>query len=125
MSIGDRIRAIRKDRGLNQEDFGAKIGITAAAVSKIENGRNNPDGATVTAISQVFCVSEPWIVTGKGNPGDFGNYDDMFTKWVSNHLNGETNDFKRRFMRVIMSFSDSDWKLIEKWVNDMKNPPGE
>lgn len=126
MNTGERIRALRKEKKLTLAEFADKIGLTAAAVSKIENGLSTPYGSTVKAISGAFCVSEKWIMTGEGEPGNFeGDEDGIFAAWAAKHLSGETNDFKHRFMRVIMSFSDSDWKLIEKWVNDMKNPPGE
>lgn len=124
MNTGERIRALRKEKNLTLAEFADKIGLTAAAVSKIENGLSTPYGSTVKAISGAFCVSEEWIMTGEGNPGDFaGDEDGIFAAWASKHLKGETSEFKRRFMRVIMSFTDSDWSLIERWVNDMKNPP--
>ena len=36
--IGDKIRALRKRRGLSQEQLGAMVGFTQSKISKIENG---------------------------------------------------------------------------------------
>ena len=36
--IGDRIRTLRRKRGLSQEQLGAMIGFSQSKISKIENG---------------------------------------------------------------------------------------
>jgi transcriptional regulator with XRE-family HTH domain len=36
--IGDKIRALRKRRGLSQEQLGAMVGFSQSKISKIENG---------------------------------------------------------------------------------------
>ena len=41
MDIRERIRLIRKDQGLKQKDFGEKLGVTDAAISRIENGQRS------------------------------------------------------------------------------------
>ena len=35
---GDRIRALRRQRGLSQEQLGAMVGFSQSKISKIENG---------------------------------------------------------------------------------------
>ena len=46
MNINQRIKMLRKEMGLNQKDFGAKIGLGQGAVSWIEK-----DGNTVIDVS--------------------------------------------------------------------------
>ncbi len=36
--IGDRIRALRRQRGLSQEQLGELVGFSQSKISKIENG---------------------------------------------------------------------------------------
>jgi transcriptional regulator with XRE-family HTH domain len=36
--IGDKIRALRKRRGLSQEQLGELVGFSQSKISKIENG---------------------------------------------------------------------------------------
>ena len=38
LSIGDKIKALRKQRGITQEQLAESIGISFQAVSKWENG---------------------------------------------------------------------------------------
>ena len=43
MEIGVRIRALRKARGMKQEDFAEALGVSVQTVSRLENGTNAPD----------------------------------------------------------------------------------
>ena len=42
MNFGNRIRQLRKGKGLSQRDFADKIGIDFTYLSKIENGKVEP-----------------------------------------------------------------------------------
>lgn len=54
--IGTRIAALRKERGVKQEELANCIGVTAQAVSKWENG-GAPDTELLPAIADFFEVS--------------------------------------------------------------------
>jgi len=57
LGIGKNIVAMRKKRGLTQEQLAALIGVTAPAVSKWESGSGYPDITLVPAIARLFDVS--------------------------------------------------------------------
>ena len=57
MTIGERIREIRKANGLSQEEFGKIFHVTRQAVSNWETGKNYPDMELIVAISKRFGVS--------------------------------------------------------------------
>lgn len=50
LSIGNKIRALRRERGITQEQLAASIGITFQAVSKWENDIALPDITLVPAL---------------------------------------------------------------------------
>lgn len=65
MSIGERIKTVRKQSGLNQLEFAEKIGYTTAgAVSKIEKGENNTSEQTIKLICQQFSINPAWLKDG-------------------------------------------------------------
>ena len=66
MTIGERIKEVRKSNNLTLEKFGAAIQIKAQSVSLIEKGINNPSKQTITLICSRFGVSEEWLRTGEG-----------------------------------------------------------
>lgn len=66
MTIGERIKEVRKSNNLTQTDFGKQVKISGASVSMIEKGINNPSDQTITLICSKFNVSEQWLRTGEG-----------------------------------------------------------
>ena len=65
-TLNERIKAIRKASGLNQANFGAKIGIGMSAVSLLESGTNNPSDQTLKLICSEFGINRHWLETGEG-----------------------------------------------------------
>lgn len=57
MNIGNRIRELRKQRGLTQDQLANSIGVSFQAVSKWENGISLPDIALVPSIANYFGVT--------------------------------------------------------------------
>ena len=66
MSIGERIKLLRKAKKLTQADFGDKIGLKAGAIGMYENNLRNVSEQSITLIAQVFNVNEEWLRTGTG-----------------------------------------------------------
>ncbi|MBR0289491.1 MAG: helix-turn-helix transcriptional regulator, partial [Selenomonadaceae bacterium] len=64
--MNERIRELRKRKGLNQTEFGAKLGLSQRAVANMES-----EGGTVTernfdAICKAFNVNPEWLRHGVG-----------------------------------------------------------
>ena len=62
----ERIKAIRKRSGLNQTDFGSRIGATQAMLTSYETGRVIPPEPTLKLICKEFNISYAWLKTGEG-----------------------------------------------------------
>ena len=70
--MNERIKLIRKEAKLSQEDFGNRLSITKASISRLESGINNPSDQTISLICKEFNVNEDWLRTGAG--GDENRY---------------------------------------------------
>ena len=57
MNLGKTILELRKAKNVTQDEMAAKLGVTAAAVSKWENGYTLPDILMLCAIADYFQVS--------------------------------------------------------------------
>lgn len=66
MSINERIKEVRKARGLNQKKFSDKIGLTQSAVSRMESADVAIIDQNVRLICQTFHINEEWLRTGQG-----------------------------------------------------------
>ena len=57
MNLGSKILELRKEKNLTQEDLAASLGVTAATVSKWENGYTLPDVLMLGALADHFAVT--------------------------------------------------------------------
>lgn len=71
MNIGERIQALRKARGLSQEELAAQIGVSRQAVSKWEAGQSQPDLDKVLVLSDFFGVTTDYLLRSQpSTPSD-------------------------------------------------------
>lgn len=61
-----RIRKVRKDNKLTQEQFAEKIGYSTVLVHMIESKKKTPSNDFLSKISSVFGISYNWLLTGEG-----------------------------------------------------------
>lgn len=66
MTQGERINILRKELGLTLEKFGERLGVTKAAVSRIENGVTNLTEQMAKSICRTFNVDYFWLTEGTG-----------------------------------------------------------
>lgn len=63
--IGTRIRAVRRQAGLSQRDFGARLGTSSGRISEIESGKTTPGGEFLLRLYQEFGADITYVVTGE------------------------------------------------------------
>ena len=99
MTLGERVRKIRRQMDLTQQDFGKRIGIKSNSVSLIESGGRNASDQVVLAICREFDISEDWLRTGAG---------EMFEPEATNALDALVKE---------RGISRGEQILIEKFLN--------
>ncbi|MFR9648916.1 MAG: S24 family peptidase [Rikenellaceae bacterium] len=62
----ERLKLIRKELGLTQEQLSQRLGIGKAALSMIETGKAGLSNRNLNILIQEFSVNPEWIETGKG-----------------------------------------------------------
>lgn len=62
--VGERLRQIRKQKGMTQEDLAAKLGISFQQIQKYENGKNRISYSKMVELSQFLKVSLDSFVAG-------------------------------------------------------------
>ena len=63
VSVGNRIAHLRKQKRFTQEEMAQRLGITAQAISKWENGHTLPETALLPALAVLFDCSIDSILT--------------------------------------------------------------
>ena len=112
-AINDRIRELRKDKGLTMEQFGARIGLGKSAVNKIEKGINGTTEQTVQSICREFGVSEVWLRTGDGPMLDDTSGSILDRLVAEYHL----DDRKRAILTAFLKLSPADQDAILRYVD--------
>ena len=68
-TLNERIKQLRKEKGLTQSQLADELGVTDKAVSKWEVGEANPDISLLVKIAEVFNVTIDYLLTGKVEEG--------------------------------------------------------
>lgn len=108
----DRIREIRKAKGLTQTAFGEKIGVRGNTITNYENGLRTPTDAVLLSICREFGVNELWLRTGEGEMFLKPTKNDQIAAMIADVLVGE-NEFKKKLIAALASFDESDWEKFE------------
>lgn len=66
MTIGERIRQVRKFKDLTQQKFADSLGMKQNTVATYEMGRTNPSDPAIKSICREFGVNEEWLRSGEG-----------------------------------------------------------
>lgn len=64
MTINERIKQLRKEKGLNQKQFAAMLGVTQSGASYMEQPGNNVSDSSIKSICTVFSINEEWLRNG-------------------------------------------------------------
>ncbi|MEY8227011.1 helix-turn-helix transcriptional regulator [Blautia coccoides] len=119
--MNERIKQLRKEINISQEEFGKRIGIGKTSVSKIETGENSPSEQTIMLMCREFNVNEEWLRNGKG---------DMFINLT--HMEKAYNRFgyimensppsKKAALALLLELlyevPDNKWNLIMEQYNE-------
>ena len=64
-TLNDRIKQLRKERGLTQGQLADILGVTDKAVSKWEVGESNPDISLLPGLAETLGTTVDYLLTGK------------------------------------------------------------
>ena len=112
----DRIKKIRKELDLTQQEFADRIGIARGNVGAYEVGKNAPSDAVISLICREFNVSENWLRTGEGEMFIKQTRDEQIASFVGSIQSSEDDSFKKRFISMLSSLDESEWEVLEKMV---------
>lgn len=63
MTIGEKIRTLRRERNYSQAQLGAKIGVHEKHISRYERELSQPSAETLRKIADLFGVSTDYLLS--------------------------------------------------------------
>ncbi|MCL2810407.1 MAG: helix-turn-helix transcriptional regulator [Clostridia bacterium] len=121
MTLGERIKIVRKGAQLKQYEFAKKIGVAANTVTNYESDMRTPIEAIRVAICKEFGIHREWLETGEG-PKDIEKDDDL-DGIAYDIVNGE-RELPKKFLRLIASLDDKELSLLEKFIDILSKIEG-
>lgn len=110
----ERIKSLRRDLKMTQQEFADRLHIKRGAVANYEVGRNVPADSVIALICKEFGVSEMWLRTGEGKPYPERGRLEELSYMAGRFLSNEPTGFQRRFAMMMFSLTDEEWKLLEQ-----------
>ena len=114
--LNTRIREIRRDEKLSQEEFAKRLNISRGQVACYESGRRSLSNRTILDICDKFDINEKWLRDGEGpKKREKTEFDEL--AYMMGALFAEGNQFKAKIIKAMLSLEDDDWYFIEKLIN--------
>ncbi|MDU2211637.1 MAG: helix-turn-helix transcriptional regulator [Eubacterium sp.] len=117
----DRIKKIRKELDLTQQEFADRIGVKRGGIANYEIGRNEPTDSVISLICREFNVNEDWLRTGEGEMFIKLTRDEEMAKLTKQLLNEEEDSFKNRLISVLANLTDQQWEVLAEVAEKLSN----
>lgn len=120
ITLNERLKQLRKQLGLTQEEFGKKIGCARNTIANYEMGKRTPSSAVITLICKEYGVNEVWLRTGEGGDGNMFAKMDEDDKYSINlgKLSMTENIMAKNMINAIAEASPEKLKHIEEFMRD-------
>lgn len=117
MTTSERVKAIRKDIGLTQEDFGERISLVASMICQIENGTAKITERTIRGICREYNINRDWLLNGKGDMYTSQGKENLVTEFA-NIISKYPSLYETAKM-VSAHMTKDDWKRVNELLEEM------
>ena len=108
--ISERVKALRKQLGLNQTEFGRKLGVTRSVIINIELNKVPPKEIFIEHLCDIFYVNKTWLLSGTG---------EMFDQRLLKHK--QADELLTLFMELNPAFQDYVLQQMDKLLEIQSN----
>lgn len=121
MTIGERVKTLRKELGLTLEKFANPIGIHRGSLSAIENDKSGMSDRTLLAICREYGVSEEWLRDGDGEMFVPVTRNEKIARFAGELMKDETPDFRRQLVEILSDLNDEQWDALADFAEKLAN----
>lgn len=110
MTIGERIKELRKAVGCTQQEFANRMGGKQNTIASYEMGRIGVSDIAITSIVREFGVNEKWLRTGEGEMFAPKTELDELTDLFAEIMGADDNDAARNLAIAFAKLSKEQRK---------------
>ena len=116
--FGDRLKELRKELKLSQDEFAKKLNIGRSSIANYESGARAPISSVIALICKTWNVNESWLRNGEGKMFVEVSRNDELQKLIENSLKDEDGEIKRRFATAILKLDHKQIEACTKWIKE-------
>ena len=120
--MNNRIKELRKYLRLNQEEFGARMGLSNSAISKWEKGENTVPDSAIFSICRTFGCSETWLRTGAGEMFRPRSRQAELGALIRSRLVDRPESFQTALITTLLRFDPDgpEWAALERIMSSLE-----
>lgn len=119
MTVGEKIKALRKSIGLNQTELGQRVGVQKNAVSKWECGRvEDIPTSTIKALASLFNVPASYLIDDEADEPDSPLYVPNLKRWEIVGATACGEPLHRKLNETVLAPADIDADRVFRCVGD-------
>lgn len=120
MTIGERVKELRKQINLTQQAFADRLNLKRNTVGSYEVNVVEPSDRTISDICREFNVNETWLRTGEGEMFNQITQSEKLAAFLADITANEEDSFKRQFVEVLAELEPEDWKFLERMARKLQ-----
>lgn len=124
MTIGERVKELRKQVNLTQQAFADRLNLKRNTVGSYEVNVVEPSNRTISDICREFNVNETWLRTGEGEMFNQITQSEKLAAFLADITANEEDSFKRQFVEVLAELEPEDWKFLERMARKLQKKEG-
>lgn len=103
--VNDRVKRVRKMYGLNQTEFGEKLGVSRAVIVNIELDKVKPKTVFLKHLCEVLHINMDWLVNGTGPIESMNTYNKFGLKELVDVYVSLSPIYQEYFLQQMKGFS--------------------
>lgn len=120
MTIGERIKEVRKNEKLTQQEFADRLNLKRNTVGSYEVNVVVPSDRTIKDICDKFGVNELWLRTGEGVMlRAQAPKKQKIMDFASTVARDDDEEFRKRFLTMLSDLGPEDWELLERMAEKL------
>ena len=112
--MNSRLYKVRKALKMSQVEFGREIGVSGAAISRIEKGERGLTEQMLKSVCREYHVRREWLTEGTGEMFRWDKSDLLARIDALLKTQGES---AQRLFRAFVEMRDDEWAALRRFIH--------
>lgn len=117
--MNERIKKLRKNLNMTQQEFAEKIGLKQNSIALIESGKRNISERSILSIIREFGVDEIWLRTGDGEMFQPITQEEELAEFLADIKKSEDSDPIKKIVLAFMKLPKEKQELMKDVMQQM------